>query len=200
MDSPAARFGVWPCRSKANLLESDASPKRPSATGVLSIFGLDENITRENAPANFLKLFYPYHYTVGMEVEKHLRGDLLDRHQAVILWIIRSKGEDSKRLPRKVIETLIGEWYEVGSSFISKTLRKMAAPPLQLIDIQEHPASGREKIIVLTPNGEQNLAGMVERASKFISSISAHLDDKQILAGMDFMERVSEIVETELTQ
>lgn len=164
----------------------------------MSNFGLDEKITRQNAPANFLKLFYPYHYTVGMEIEKRLRGDSLDRHQAVILWIIKSKGENGRSLSRKVIEGLIGEWYEVGSSFISKTLRKMAAPPLEMIQIQEHPLSGREKVVVLTKNGDACIEQMIGRATRFIEDISENLTDEQIMNGMEFMDRVGSITESQL--
>ena len=158
-------------------------------------FMLDAEINRKNAASNFLKLFYPYHYTVGMAVEKHLCGDALDRHQAVILWLIHSKGDDGKRLHRKVIEMLIGEWYEVGSSFISKTLRKMADPSVNLIEIRENPQSGREKIVSLTAEGERTITAMKKRATTFIETIVDHLDEQEILEGMRFMEHVSSITD-----
>lgn len=158
-------------------------------------FQLDDEISRENAAANFLKLFYPYHYNVGMAVEKNLCGEGLDRHQAIILWIIHSKGEDGKRLPRKVIERLIGEWYEVGSSYISKSLRKMAAPSLGLIEIQESPQSGREKIVSLTASGEEMIAEMKHRATTFIGTIVDHLSEEEIVQGMQFMAKVSAVSE-----
>jgi DNA-binding PadR family transcriptional regulator len=163
-----------------------------------SPFGLDARITRENAPLNFLKLFYPFHYTVGMAVEKTLTGAALNRHQTVILWMIRSKGEDGRMLPRKVIEQLIGEWYDLGSPAISKTLRKMAQPPLELISIEESAESGREKIIRLTDKGNRTVAAMIQRTEAFIATISERLTFDQILNGMEFMERVGQIVENEL--
>ncbi len=163
-----------------------------------SQFGLQLPISRDNAPLNFLKLFYPFHYAVGMAVEKQLSGDTLNRHQTVILWIIKSKGQDGRTLPRKVIEQLIGEWYDLGSPAISKVLRKMAQPPLELIAIEESANSGREKSISLTEAGTETINAMIARTENFIAKISDRLTDAQILNGMDFMERVGEIVEFEL--
>ncbi len=163
-----------------------------------SQFGLKLPISRDNAPLNFLKLFYPFHYAVGMAVEKQLSGGTLNRHQTVILWIIKSKGKDGRTLPRKVIEQLIGEWYDLGSPAISKVLRKMAQPPLELIAIEESANSGREKSISLTDAGTATINEMIARTEKFIAQISGKLTDDQIINGMDFMERVGEIVEFEL--
>lgn len=158
-------------------------------------FELDKVITRENAAENLLKLFYPYHYTVGMAVETQLCGDDLDRHQAVILWLIHSKGDNGKVLRRKIIERSIGVWYEVGSSYISKTLRKMAAAPLELIEIKEHPESAREKNVILTAKGEATVDDMKVRAIRFIETIVEHLGDDDIPAGVHFMSEVSSVAE-----
>ena len=99
------------------------------------------------------------------------------------------------QLPRKVIEQLIGEWYDLGSPAISKTLRKMAQPPLSLLSIEESQESGREKTITLTSHGVETVRMMIESAEKFIAEIVAKLTDQQILDGMGFMDRVGEIVE-----
>ena len=120
-----------------------------------SDFGIDYPIKRETAPQNFLKLFYPFHYSVGMAVEKHLSGSDLTRHQTVILWIIHSKGTDGNTIHRKTIERLIGEWYELGSPAISKVLRAMAEKDLNLISIKESKTSAREKVIRLTKGVRQ---------------------------------------------
>lgn len=165
---------------------------------MMTSFNLDEKISRDNASSNFLKLFYPYHYTVGMAVEKHLCGDHLDRHQTVILWLIHSKGENGNSLPRKIVESLIGEWYEVGSSYISKTLRKMAAPPLNLIEIRENPDSAREKLVVLTAEGQRTVAEMKCRATEFIDRIVEHLSAEDIVQGMHFMELVSTVTDHQI--
>jgi len=165
----------------------------------LGRFGIEAQITRRNASANFLKLFYPYHYNVGNAVEKHLASGMLDRHQTVILWLIHSKGEGGVSLPRKTIERLIGEWYELSSPAISKALRRMTKPPHRFVDIGESETSGRERTVTLTAEGRAFVQQMMENATNFIRRIVDHLSDDQIHAGMDFMARVSEIVEDELT-
>ncbi|MFK7842515.1 MAG: MarR family winged helix-turn-helix transcriptional regulator [Sphingorhabdus sp.] len=162
-----------------------------------SNFGIDYPIKRDSAPKNFLKLFYPFHYSVGMAVEKHLSGPKLTRHQTVILWIIHSKGQDGHTIHRKTIERLIGEWYELGSPAISKVLRAMADKDLNLISIKESKTSGREKIIRLTKKGQSTVNDMMERTETFIKSISDELTDDEIVKGMEFMSRVGAIVEKE---
>tara|TARA_R110002033_G_scaffold29626_1_gene66297 strand:+ start:615 stop:1142 length:528 start_codon:yes stop_codon:yes gene_type:complete len=160
-----------------------------------SDFGIDYPINRETAPQNFLKLFYPFHYSVGMAVEKHLSGSNLTRHQTVILWIIHSKGTDGNMIHRKTIERLIGEWYELGSPAISKVLRAMAGKDLNLISIKESKDSGREKVIRLTKTGQATVNEMMERTEAFIALISDRLTDEEIANGMEFMSRVGAIVE-----
>lgn len=160
-----------------------------------SDFGIDYPIKRETAPQNFLKLFYPFHYSVGMAVEKQLSGSDLTRHQTVILWIIHSKGEGGHTIHRKTIERLIGEWYELGSPAISKVLRAMADKDLNLISIRESKASAREKIIRLTKKGQSTVNEMMKRTEAFIKLISDELTDEEIANGMEFMSRVGVIVE-----
>lgn len=164
-----------------------------------SDFGIDYPVKRDTAPQNFLKLFYPFHYSVGMAVEKHLSGSDLTRHQTVILWIIHSKGEDGHTIHRKTIERLIGEWYELGSPAISKVLRAMADKPLNLISIRESKSSGREKVIRLTKKGQATVNEMMNRTEAFIELISNQLTDEEIANGMEFMSRVGAIVESGLT-
>jgi|TARA_R110000772_G_scaffold18400_2_gene51258 DNA-binding PadR family transcriptional regulator len=165
-----------------------------------SDFGIDYPIKRETAPKNFLKLFYPFHYSVGMAVEKHLSGPDLTRHQTVILWIIHSKGEGGHTIHRKTIERLIGEWYELGSPAISKVLRAMADKNLNLISIKESRTSAREKVIRLTKKGQATVNDMMERTEAFIRLIADELTDEEISKGMEFMSRVGAIVESGLDQ
>ncbi len=160
-----------------------------------SDFGVEYPIKRETAPQNFLKLFYPFHYSVGMAVEKQLSGSNLTRHQTVILWIIHSKGEDGHIIHRKTIERLIGEWYDLGSPAISKVLRAMADKNLSLISIKESKSSAREKVIRLTKKGKATVDEMMRRTEAFIKLISDELTDEEIANGMEFMSRVGTIVE-----
>lgn len=150
----------------------------------------------DSAPLSFLKLFYPFHYAVGMTVEKHLAGNSLSRHQTVILWILKSKGRDGRTLPRKIIAQMVKTWYNLGNPAISKVLRKMAQQ--ELIAIEESANSRREKCVHLTETGAAAINEMIARTENFITQISDKLTDAQILNGMDFIERVGEIVEFEL--
>ena len=101
-----------------------------------------------------------------MKVEDTLRtNDVLNRHQVAVLWIIRSEGENGQLMRRKYLETVMTGWYDIGSSAISKTIRALAKPPLQLITIVEHPLSAREKLIELTPKGIDFLEKMAENGS-----------------------------------
>ena len=70
--------------------------------------------------ARFVALFYPFHYRVGFTIEDALRGERLSQHQAVILWIVHSEGEDGVTMRRKDIERRIGSWFDITSSAISK--------------------------------------------------------------------------------
>src|SRR5215813_11574461 len=91
----------------------------------------------ENPAAVLLEFFYPFHYKGGMALEDTLRCGQLSRKQVAILWLIRSEGEPGKRMRRKDIERLIQTWFEVTSSAITKALRGMARPPLNLMQIVE---------------------------------------------------------------
>ncbi|MCF4167302.1 winged helix DNA-binding protein [Zavarzinia compransoris] len=166
----------------------------------MSKYNLIYPITRENAALNFLKLFFPYHYTVGMAVEKNLSSGILDRHQTVIMWLIHSRGHEGRVLHRKVIEQLIIEWYELSSPAISKALRKLSQPPLEFLTIEESAESGREKVISLTDKGVQFISEMIANGERFINAIVQHLTDVQIHTGMEFMSRVGEVVELEMDE
>lgn len=149
---------------------------------------------RKRAPELFLNLYYPFHYKVGFAVEDALRGETLTQHQTVILWIIHSEGEDGV-VRRKDVERLIGHWFDVTSSAISKALRSMARPEVGLVRISEDARSGREKVIALTPKGRAHVERMRARANALIGDIVAELTTEEISSGLNFLDRVSRIVE-----
>ncbi len=148
------------------------------------------------AAREFLELFYPVHYKIGIEIEDALRGDDLSRHQVAILWLIRSEGEGGRRLSRKRIERLLTRFFELQSSAISKVLRSLARPPHGFVEVVEHPASGREKQVVLTRRGEERIALLVERGRIFIQTMVARLTAAEAASGVRFLSRVSEIIDT----
>jgi len=141
--------------------------------------------------AEFLEFFYPIHYKLGMTLEDALRGGQLTRKQVVILWLIHSEGVQGRSMRRKEIERLITTWFEVSSSAITKALRAMARPPLNLVQVVEDPRSGREKQVLLTPKGERFLLTMVEQGQKFIQGIVEQLTEEEINSGIHFLRQVT---------
>lgn len=145
---------------------------------------------------SFLDLFYPVHYKIGIGIEDSLRGGKLTRHQVAILWLIHSEGEEGGRsISRKQIELSITRWFELQNSAISKALRAMAKEPMGLLEIREHPNSGRERQVWLTPKGEREIQRMIERGQRFIQTMVNHLSDEEAGHGVHFLGRVSEIIE-----
>jgi DNA-binding MarR family transcriptional regulator len=145
--------------------------------------------TEDNPAAVLLEFFYPFHYKGGMALEDALRCGQLSRKQAAILWLIRSEGEQGKRMRRKDIERSIQTWFEVSSSAITKALRSMARPPLSLVQIIEDPQSAREKQVLLTPKGEHFLGTMVAEGQKFLQRILDDLTPEEVSSGIHFLGR-----------
>ena len=123
-------------------------------------------IARSEAAQRLLELLYRVHYVVGMKVQDTLRtDDRLDRHQIAVLWIIRSEGVDGRSIPRKYVEKQLTSWYDISSSAISKAIRALASTDINLLNITEHPSSGREKLIELTPAGLRFVQQMTRNGS-----------------------------------
>jgi DNA-binding MarR family transcriptional regulator len=154
----------------------------------------------ENPAAAFLEFFYPFHYKGGMALEDALRCGQLSRKQVAILWLIRSEGEQGRRMRRKDIERLIQTWFEVSSSTITKALRSMARPPLSLVQIVEDPQSAREKQVLLTPKGEQFLETMVAEGQRFEQQIVDQLTPEEVSQGIHFLQRAIAALEHTLSQ
>lgn len=147
--------------------------------------------TKHDLSAEFLEFFYPIHYRLGMALEDALRSGLLTRKQVAILWLIRFEGEEGRLMRRKDIERRIGAWFEVSSSAITKALRAMARPQLDLLQVVEDPRSGREKLVILTKKGEQFLLTMMEHGRQFIYKIVERLSEEGIHGGILFLPQVT---------
>jgi DNA-binding MarR family transcriptional regulator len=143
----------------------------------------------------FLEFFYPIHYRVGMALEDTLRLGKLTRKQVTILWLIRSEGQRGRQIQRKRIEQLLSSWFEISSSAITKALRAMARPPMNLIHLTEDPHSGREKQVSLTPKGERFVRTMVETGRQFIEDLAGSFRPEELRQGINFLRRVSDIIE-----
>jgi DNA-binding MarR family transcriptional regulator len=156
-----------------------------------------EAVARKGPPedttaSELQEFFYPIHYQIGMALEDALRGGLLTRKQSAILWMIRSAGEDGRRMRRKDIVRSMQSWFEVTNSALSKAIRGMARPPLALVEITEDPHSAREKLISLTPKGEQFLVAMETRGEVFLQDIVKHLPARVIRGGIEYFRQLIE--------
>jgi DNA-binding MarR family transcriptional regulator len=147
--------------------------------------------TQEATAAELQEFFYPIHYQVGMALEDALRGGVLTRKQSAILWMIRSAGEGGQSMRRKDIVRLMQSWFEVTNSGLSKAIRGMARPPLELVKIIEDPRSAREKLISLSPKGEQFVLEMAERGEAFLHNIVQHLPQEVIRGGIEYLQQLT---------
>jgi DNA-binding MarR family transcriptional regulator len=118
-----------------------------------------------------MEFFYSVHYEIGTALEDVVRADVLSRQQAAILWLIRSQGDDGLRMRRKHIESHVRRWFEVTSAALSRSLRAMMHPPLELIEITEDPRSGREKLVALTPKGTAFLDAAAVQAGTVLAEL-----------------------------
>jgi len=155
---------------------------------------------RDKAPRELLELFFSIHYTIGMTIEDTLRNEILTRQQTIIMWLIRSKGEDGKTMRRKDIVKSMSYWFELTNSAISKALRSLAKDPHNFLLIQEDPNSGREKVISLTPKGEKFIHQMTDKAEALIKILTDEMSDKEFNQGINFFKVVSRIFDTEIEQ
>jgi DNA-binding MarR family transcriptional regulator len=147
-----------------------------------------------DAALQLLELYYPIHYQAGIGVEDALRGDELSRHQVAILWLLHSQGEGGTHMNRKAIVRALENWFEISNAAITKAIRGMARPPLSLVALQEDPRSGREQIVTLTARGEKHLTAMIERGKAYVQWIVDQMDDRQIVDGIAFFEKIRDVV------
>lgn len=149
-----------------------------------------------DAARQLLELYYPIHYQAGIGVEDALRGDELSRHQVAILWLLHSQGEDGVRMNRKAIVHALENWFEISNAAITKAVRGMARAPLSLVVLHEDPRSAREQIVTLTAKGERHLDAMIERGTAYVQWIIDQMDDRQIVDGIAFFEKIRDVVRT----
>ena len=133
-----------------------------------------------------LQFFYPIHYRIGMELESVMCQGVISRKQAAILWLIHSRAGESRWMRRKDIETSLSIWFEISNSNVSKLLRELARPPLNFIDHEESPESGREKVVRLTRRGQNFVDGMTNAAIDYLSNQISHVENDELAWGIDF--------------
>jgi DNA-binding MarR family transcriptional regulator len=154
-----------------------------------------QKTTRASAVPAFLDLFYPIHYMVGIKIEDTLRSGLLSRQQTCILWMIRMQGVNGKVMRRKEIERALTGWFEISSSAISKALRLLSKPPLGFVTIVEDSESAREKVVTLTPEGEEFLQQMIRNGKVLMQWMIDRLTDEEVSTGVHFLAKVSQVFE-----
>jgi DNA-binding MarR family transcriptional regulator len=130
-----------------------------------------------------------------MALEDALRIDILSRKQVAILWLIRCESAGAQSMRRKDVQRLLTEWFEISSPSVSKALRSMSRPPLDLLRIFEDPRSGREKQVELTAKGEQVLAAMTDRGRAFFTPIITELSAKDADEGLRFLQNITATLE-----
>jgi DNA-binding MarR family transcriptional regulator len=140
----------------------------------------------EQYAAELLELFYPIHYRGNMAVEDAMRGPLT-RKEAAIIWLIRSAGEGGSEMRRKQIVARLQDWFDVSSPAVTKALRHMTRPPLNLVRLVEDADSAREKRVSLTPQGQRFVLGMVTRGRDFVRKVVEQLPDRQVRDGIDYL-------------
>ena len=145
-----------------------------------------EDTQAQQYAAELLELFYPIHYRGNMAVEDAMRGKLT-RKEAAIIWLIRSAGEDGIEMRRKDIVARLQDWFDVSSPAVTKALRHMARPPLSLVRLVEDAASGREKRVRLTSQGQRFVLGMITRGQDFLQKVVEQLPDQQVRDGIEFL-------------
>jgi DNA-binding MarR family transcriptional regulator len=146
---------------------------------------------RGTEAAELLEFFYPAHYEMGTALEDVLRGDLLSRQQAATLWLVRSHGEDGFRMRRKDIEVNVRRWFEVTGAAISRALREMMRPPLELIEITEDPRSGREKLVSLTAKGKAYLDAAAGRATAVLAELIEDVPPELVNSAIVYMSQLT---------
>lgn len=141
----------------------------------------------QNPHADLLGFFYPIHYRIGMELENRMCQGRLSRQQAAIIWLIESEVGADGWMRRRVIEQLLGNWFETSNSHVSQLLRELARPPLSLVVQMENPVSGREKVVALTPEGKAFFQSMIDAGLEYFSSTLSHVSDEEMRWGIKFL-------------
>lgn len=163
-----------------------ASSKTASRTAPKTPGKGSSNSTKD-LHADLLGFFYPIHYRIGMELENRMCQGRLSRQQAAIIWLIQSEVGADGWMRRRVIEQMLGNWFETSNSHVSQLLRELARPPLSLVVQMENPVSGREKVVALTADGKAYFQSMIDAGLEYFSSTLSHVSDEELRWGIKFL-------------
>ncbi|MBI3246393.1 MAG: winged helix DNA-binding protein [Deltaproteobacteria bacterium] len=152
---------------------------------------------QEDLAADLMNLFLPVHYRIGVGFEETLRCGQLSRKQVAILWLMRAEGGTEGSMRRKDIERLLASWFETSSSTITRSLAALARTPLKLVHVVGDRDSGREKRVVLTPKGEQFLAGMAGEGKAFTQKLLDGMPRQEVREMVRLMQKAITVLERE---
>jgi len=136
---------------------------------------------------DMLGFFFPIHYRIGMELETRMCQGRISRQQAAIIWLIESEVGGDGWIRRRVIEQMLKSWFETSNSHVSQLLRDLARPPLSLVVQMENPASGREKVVALTPAGRAFFQTMLDAGLEFFTTLFDHVSEEEMRWGIRFL-------------
>jgi len=143
-------------------------------------------------PADIMAYFYPIHYQISTTMEDIFSAGVLTRKQVVVLQFVFMESARGVSVPRKTIEQAMRRWFEMSTSAISKTLRALARPPLELVSITEDANSGRERVIELTPRGRKFLERTATRATDYFGTVIKDIDPQLLNHAKNYFEQLTE--------
>jgi DNA-binding MarR family transcriptional regulator len=136
-----------------------------------------------------LGYFYPVHYQLGMEFERAMSLDRIDRKQSAMIWLIHSRGGDGDWVSRKSLEADLSRWFEISNSKITRMMRSLADEPLALLELAEAPNSAREKVVRLTPAGCRFVTEMIGAATDMLQRQLGHVSPEELMSGLAFFQK-----------
>lgn len=152
-----------------------------------------DTLSRETFAADFprelLTFFYPVHYKLGMEMEKAMGRGVLDRKQSAMLWLVFVKRNAEGWVPRKEIVRELSGWFEISEAKVTRMLQSLSAEPPGLLTNVESPDSSREKVLALTPAGDEFVQAMMAEAAEFMRQSLSHLSIAELEEGMRFFQK-----------
>ncbi|MCK9283904.1 MAG: MarR family transcriptional regulator [Rhodocyclaceae bacterium] len=150
-----------------------------------------KNTSRKGLPrpllGEMLSFFFPIHYRVGMELETRMCQGRISRQQAAIIWMIESEVGGNGWMRRRIIEQHLKSWFETSNSHVSQLLRDLAKPPLSMVVQMENPASGREKVVALTPEGRAFFKTMIDAGLDFFTTQFEHVGEDEMRWGINYL-------------
>lgn len=156
---------------------ADKQKPRPPASGDTHSHAFIEDL---------LSYFYPVHYRLGMEMEAAMCQGRVDRKQSALLWFVHSRTADVGWVRRKEVEAELSSWFEISNPKMSRMIRGLTTKELPLLELAENPASGREKMLRLTPAGRVFVEGMIDAAVRFLQARLGHVPSDQLAWGLRF--------------